>query len=187
MQYIKTDEKVEVKNYPYGGLRTTLFDTMEFNPNKGYRHVTQTINPKNGRENKPKKSTYSPFLIRYYDENNHIKTTCIDMNTGVEGINKIAKFYDENFNLFSPAEIEYAYAVLINYSRISMKATHIYSGAEVKDLIPLFDDSVKTLVQGFKSKGTENVFNKVFFNKEAIDSVCPKDFNPFKVKSYGTT
>jgi len=65
---IKTNEKVEVANYPYGyTLKTTLFDTIEFNAKKGYRHVTQTINPKTGKLNAPKKSTYYAFTVRYTD------------------------------------------------------------------------------------------------------------------------
>ena len=76
---IPTNQKIEVENYPYGyTLKTTLFDTMEFNPKKGYRHITQTINPKNGRLNAPKKSTYAPLKVRYYDEIGHIKTIGFD-------------------------------------------------------------------------------------------------------------
>lgn len=72
-QFIPTAEKVEVLDYPYGfRLRTTLYDTMEFNPSKGYRHVTQTINPKTNRINNPKKSTYYDFLLRYKNEEGHI-------------------------------------------------------------------------------------------------------------------
>jgi len=45
-KYIKTSEVIAVENYPYGfKLRTTLTDSMEFNAKKGYRHVTQTVNP----------------------------------------------------------------------------------------------------------------------------------------------
>lgn len=45
-QFIPTNKGIEVKDYPYGfRLKTTLFDSMEFNRKKGYRHITQTINP----------------------------------------------------------------------------------------------------------------------------------------------
>ena len=55
MNYIKTAEKIEVLNYPYGfKLKTTLTDYLEFDAKKGYRHCTQTICPKTGRINKPK-------------------------------------------------------------------------------------------------------------------------------------
>ena len=72
--YIRTNEKIEVNNYPYGfKLKTTLFDYIEFDKKKGFRHCTQTINPKTGRLNNPKKSTYYALLVRYYNEDGHIK------------------------------------------------------------------------------------------------------------------
>jgi hypothetical protein len=86
--YIPSTEKIEVLNYPYGfKLRTTLFDYIEFDKKKGYRHCTQTICPKTNRLNKPKKSTYYPLLLRYYNEAGHIKTVGFDFNGG-EAINK---------------------------------------------------------------------------------------------------
>lgn len=66
----------EVKNYPYGRLRTSQFYYIESTPKKGDRLVTWTINPKNGRVNAEKKSTYSAFLVLYINsENGHIETT----------------------------------------------------------------------------------------------------------------
>lgn len=53
--FISNSRKIIVQNYPYGfKLRTTLYDYIEFDAKKGFRHVTQTINPKNGVLNKPK-------------------------------------------------------------------------------------------------------------------------------------
>ena len=37
------------------------------------RHVTQTVNPKTGKPNKPKASTYSAVVRLYEDENGHVK------------------------------------------------------------------------------------------------------------------
>ena len=59
--------KHEVKDYPYGRLRTSMFFNVEFNPKRGYRSVRQTINPKTGRLNNPKKSTYSTYMLLYKD------------------------------------------------------------------------------------------------------------------------
>lgn len=49
-------------NYPYGRLRTEARFSVEFLPKKGFRSVFQTVNPKNNRENAPKKGTYHHFL-----------------------------------------------------------------------------------------------------------------------------
>jgi len=186
MKYIKTNEAVKVENYPYGfSLKTTLTDTMEFNPKKGYRRVTQTVNPKNGRVNKPKKSTYYAFLIRYYDENNHIKSTNIaNFDYSLEGFNKFAKWAEENFELLTSEEVEYLYMQLLVFSKVDMVATVNYKGAKTEDLIPLYDAVVKTLVQGIKSKGTENLFSAISIDKDKILAVCPANYEPFKVITY---
>jgi len=50
MNYVKTTEKLISEDYPYGyTLRTTKFDFLEFKAGKGFRHVSQTINPKTAR------------------------------------------------------------------------------------------------------------------------------------------
>lgn len=83
-QYLKNSEIVEVTDYPYGRLRTSLFDAIEFNPKKGYRTSKTTINPKTGIKNNPKRSTYSDFMIRFIDpETGYIKTAAFNIY-GVE-------------------------------------------------------------------------------------------------------
>ena len=52
-----------VEDYPYGfRLRTKIRYWVE-TTNRGQRGVIQTLNPKTGRWNNPKKTTYSPILI----------------------------------------------------------------------------------------------------------------------------
>jgi hypothetical protein len=180
--FIATNQKIAVENYPYGfTLRTTLFDEMEFNPKKGFRHVTTTINPKNGGLNKSKKSTYFEGLVRYYDENNHIKTIALSFN-GDKETNKAIKFINENFDLFTSKEIEYFYAMAIQSSRIAMRSKITYCGAKFEDLKPLFDEFVNAMVKGFKNP-TENHFN-IQLDIEKIEACSVKDYQPFKVTSY---
>lgn len=67
-----------VSDYPYGfSLRTTLFIWIEYKKWKGYRVARQTINPKNGKENKPKYSTYSEYYRLYLDENEYVQSYSI--------------------------------------------------------------------------------------------------------------
>ncbi len=179
-KFIPTAEKVEVSDYPYGRLRCTLFDSMDFDLKKGYRHVTQTINPKTSRLNNPKKSTYDNLLIRYYNEDNHIKTLRFSFN-GLEELNAAAKFINENFDLFTDKEKSYFYYLAVSMSKISMQAINIYSGSKVEDLIPLFDPFVKNMVAGIKNP-SENFFN-VSFDIEAINKTKIKDYRPFKIAS----
>lgn len=182
MKYIPTAEKVTVEGYPYGyNLRTTLYDTMEFNPKKGYRHVTQTINPKNGVLNKPKKGVYYDLMVRYYDENNHIKTIVFNVVIdGVKGINRLSEFLNANFQLFSTAEIEYLYYKVAAALRVSMYGHAQYSGSKMDDLKPLFESAIKNMLSGIKAP--QNCYFGWKLDEEAIESTKDKEYNPFTVK-----
>lgn len=61
-----------VNDYPYSGMRCQIKFWLESDPKKGMRFVSQTQNPKTGRWNNPKKSTYC-FLAMgmYLDEKGH--------------------------------------------------------------------------------------------------------------------
>ncbi len=65
-----TDEESAyiVDDYPYGRSRTEKRYWIESVPKRGDRLCTQTLNPKTGRWNKPKKGTYSPALALYLEE-----------------------------------------------------------------------------------------------------------------------
>lgn len=66
-----------VDDYPYGfKLRTQAKFWLEHNSGKGYRFVMQTMDPRNGRWNKPKASTYTKFAgAMYLDEKGHVQWT----------------------------------------------------------------------------------------------------------------
>ena len=179
---IPTSEKIKVENYPYSfTLKTTLFNEVEFNPKKGYRLVTTTINPKTNRLNKPKKSTYSDYIGRYKDENDHIKTVYLSFN-GDKEINKSLKFIDENFNLFTEKEIEYFYLNLISWLKVSIQAQIVYCGSNKEKTFEAYKPTIQQLVNGLKDL-TKNSFN-IQLDLELIESLKDKDFNPFKVTSY---
>lgn len=77
--YTSIDSPYEVKDYPYGfRLRTSIFYWIESKTGKGDRLGTYTINPKTGRKNAPKYSTYTTFMWLYIDENGHVKNGQID-------------------------------------------------------------------------------------------------------------
>jgi hypothetical protein len=59
-----TDEKTafQVDDYPYGfNIRTKIRYWLEHKNKKGWRFVSQTLNPKTNTWNKPKASTYWDF------------------------------------------------------------------------------------------------------------------------------
>jgi len=63
-----------VPDYPYGyTLRTQIRYWLEHKPKKGWRFVSQTMNPKTARWNKPKASTYTEWgAAMYLDEKGHV-------------------------------------------------------------------------------------------------------------------
>lgn len=64
-----------VDDYPYGFReRTQIRYWLEEKPKKGWRFVSQTLNPKTSRWNKPKASTYSEWGgAMYLDDNGHVQ------------------------------------------------------------------------------------------------------------------
>ena len=63
-----------VDDYPYGfRLRTKIRYWLEHKPKKGWRFVSQTMNPKTNRWNKPKASTYMDWGgAMFLDEKGHV-------------------------------------------------------------------------------------------------------------------
>ena len=62
-----------VDDYPYGfRLRTSIRYWIETKKGHGQRFVSQTLNPKTGRWNKPKAGTYSPILVMFINSDGHI-------------------------------------------------------------------------------------------------------------------
>lgn len=63
-----------VDDYPYGFReRSQIRYWLEHKAKKGWRFVAQTKNPKTGRWNKPKESTYTEFAAAMFsDERGHV-------------------------------------------------------------------------------------------------------------------
>lgn len=180
MKTIPTSEKVAVENYPYGfTLKTTLFDSIEFKKGKGYRHVTQTINPKNGKLNKPKASTYVPLMVRFYDENGHIKTNSFDFN-GAKEMNRAAKFVNENFDLFTADEIKYIYSQMLSSAKLQVYSMVQWAGADLESVKPLVQMCIDNCLHGIEH-GTNN-FEYLILDIEAIDNCKDPNYNPWSVK-----
>jgi hypothetical protein len=178
--YIETSKKIAVDNHPYGRTTTTMFSWTEFNPKKGYRIVSQTIDPKTGKLNRPKQGTYCPFIFRQTD-GKEIKYIHFNLN-GDDRLNEASKFcaQPEVFNLLTEQERKYLYESCILFSKVSMKAQVIYCGSEAKDLIPLFDSFVKAAVKGHKNPN-ENYFGEMVLPIEQIEALKKPNFNPFVV------
>lgn len=80
-----------VEDYPYGfSLRCTIRYWLEHSPNKGFRFVSQTKNPKNGRWNAPKKSTYARMGgCMFLDEKGHVQWAGV---SGYSSVSELEQF-----------------------------------------------------------------------------------------------
>jgi hypothetical protein len=184
VNFVATSVKLVSENYPYGyTLKTTKYDYLEFKKGKGFRHVSQTINPKTGRLNAPKAGTYSDVLLLRKDENNHVKCGGTDFY-GDAGMNKGCKLIADNFDLFTPEQIKHIYEVVLQKLVMSVKAIIIYCGAKKEDVLPLYQTAIDVAKEGHKTGS--NLFNLIELDVQAIDATKVPDYNPFKITTYQT-
>jgi len=182
LKLVPTDEKIISENYPYGfKLRTTKTDYLEFSAKHGFRHCSTTINPKTGRLNTPKKSTYYPIMLLGTDEKNHCKSLVYSIN-GLADIQKAIDFLKEtaNFDLFSNEQMHYIYMALMSACKIDMIARHRYAGVDLDEMKPYYLDNVALLGRGLSHNGMLNTFESISFDVVALDAMKDPNFNPFK-------
>ena len=177
VEKFETSVKLEVKDYPYGRLRTTAIFGVEFKNGKGFRSTFQTINPKTGRLNNVKNGTYHPLMYMVREENGHVKTHVQGFN-GVKELLTGMNDFKENFDLFTIEQKIYIYKYMFNMSKVSMNALRVYCGSKNEDLIPLFDSFVRGCVRGFKDGS--NQFDSITYDIEKIEGTKIPDFNPFQ-------
>ena len=184
LKLVPTDEKIISENYPYGfKLRTTKTDYLEFSAKHGFRHVYTTINPKTGRTNTPKKSTYYKIMLLGTDHNNHCKSIVFDIN-GLAEIQRAIDFLKDtaNFDLFSNEQMHYIYIAMLSACKIDMYARNIYAGVDVELMKPFYLDNVALLARGLKNNGMLNTFEGINFDVQALDNLKDPNFNPFIIR-----
>ena len=143
-----TDQILKSDNYPYGRLRCTATHSVEYGKNKGYRTVFQTVNPKNGRLNAPKKSTYSIGLILpAHDENGHFTSVYAGSYNGTESINSGLHFLNDFYDLLTEEQVRVEAMTIMLATKADAKAQCMYCGSTWEDLKPYYDTCVKTLVE----------------------------------------
>ena len=184
--FLKATDKNISLDYPYGFReRTTKTDWLEFNFKKGFRHMSQTENPKTGRLNNPKKSTYYNGMALYLDENQHCKTIAFAFN-GEEEMKFTFNFLHQNWSLYTNEMQEYFYCEALFYMKVHTQAMCTYSGADFNDIKPLIDEAVNMIVQGIKGKGTVNYWGEILKSIDwvKLNQCRDKDFKPFRVTTF---
>lgn len=138
--YVKTGEKIEIESYPYGGLRTKAYFSVEFNPKHGYRSVFQTINPKTGRLNNPKKSTYVQFKRLYKDaETGHANFEVGNLYDWESNKKFFAMVLNAiQFEGLDPVELTYLLNQCISWVKLDFVCAQKYCELNADDLKPLY-------------------------------------------------
>lgn len=181
LNLVATTEKLISENYPYGfRLKTTKTDFIEFKPKYGFRHGSQTINPKNNRLNAPKYGTYYTAVLLGKNEDNHTKSLVLDFY-GTEGINKDCKTMDIVFDLFTPEQVEYIACQLLVKLFVEVKAKAIYTGSDVERLKAIYSPFIDIVKDIINNKN--NRFSEIILPVEQIKSLEIKDFNPFRTQT----
>lgn len=101
-----------VEDYPYGRLRCKIRYWLERKETKGFRFVSQTENPKNGRWNAPKMGTYVDLCANMYiDEKGHCTWACVTSYSDAEKTREfLTNFPDTDVSIlkhFVKAKIAY--------------------------------------------------------------------------------
>jgi hypothetical protein len=93
------DTAYVVEDYPWGfRLRTTIRYWIETNAKHGDRFCSQTINPKSGKWCAAKKSTYSPVMVMYLNDNDHVRFDAISNYSKDESIHEFVECHKEYLN-----------------------------------------------------------------------------------------
>jgi len=182
IEVYESGAKLTTNDYPYGRLRATAFFNVEETKN-GFREVFQTINPKDGRENKPKKSTYYSMILPCKHNNGHLSFCGHTSFNGTEEINRGLYFLNDFFELFTIEQIKNISITIVAMMKINAKAQMIYCGTEWEQLKPLVEEQIKTAVE--IAKTGENKFLKCLIDYAKVEELKKPDFQPFKVTSYG--
>ena len=85
-----------IDDYPYGRLRTEMRVWVETSKH-GQRTARQTLNPKTGRWNKPKRGTYSDMEVMYMDEKGHVQTDGVSIAWSQARLKDFVNKHPESF------------------------------------------------------------------------------------------
>jgi hypothetical protein len=158
-----------VDNYPYGRLRCTMYFEVEYVSGKGYRCVTQSINPKNGMLNKPHKSTYShfSFMVRN-NENGHIEFKGFSFYDYDSIIKAQALLKQYNFK-FTHKESQDLWALAITCIRGNARYTRLKDGVTTEQFLDA--TKVREMIIRFKENRDFNDIQEIDYDLDAINSL----------------
>lgn len=182
MTYLKTIDAHTVENYPYGfRLKTSMTFSLEFNPKKGFRSVSQSVNPKTGKLNKPKKSTYNYLKVLNLSDDG--KVTCHSADFyDTDGKTKGWQFIADNFDLFTAEQIKYFAVLNSQLLKADLISQIQYCNSDLEKLKPLYRLAFETLSE-IHATGM-NLWADISIDWQEVEALKDKDYNPFKITNH---
>lgn len=158
-------ETAVAENYPYSGMRTKMFFSVQFHSKRGFRGVTQSLNPKTGVMNKPHPGTYADLMWIEKDEKDHYEFNSGRIN-GFNSIDNMCKFISNNFDKLCITEdmVKFICKKMIMSMKISIAFDSQDKGQLLESLKPTID---KLVIGAFKG---ENIFGDVYIADKIMAS-----------------
>jgi len=179
--------KQSANNYPYGfSLKTTIYYWVEYKKGKGYRGVTQTINPKTGKLNAPKASTYSHLVYLVKDsERGYFSFEHLNIRD-IKDVETLANLFSNNpFDAFTFSEVESVdlWAIIISCLRVSLTFYQPKEGVPNEQVLEAA--KVREFVKAYKEKININTLPYFKFSAQAIYDLTDKKEIKYTITSYG--
>lgn len=166
--YIHTSPETAfiVQNYPWGfRLRTTIRYWIETKiaKNGGQRFAYQTVNPKTNRWCATKYSTYSPLMVMYLDENEHVKCETLNEYSNEKLILEFKETHWENLTSYQKDRLKWLLAHTRIISKIPVTIGELAKGESKSNSVSLFSDDPEEIE---KRKELFSKINKAIINEK---------------------
>lgn len=131
------DNPLVVDDYPYGfRLRTKIRYWIETKKGKGQRSVSQTLNPKTGRWNTPKPSTYSDIMVVYIDKTNgYVQHAVLSFSDGEAELKEFIDAFESVLTSYQRARIRVFKAIIETrkHVKVTIRSEGYYTYGESKE------------------------------------------------------
>ena len=188
---IKNSETIIINDWPWGfHHKTTKTHAIDFKESKGFRIVTQTVNPKTKKPCAFKKSTYSDIMWMIYKNDGKIATSYTSFNNELEklqGPQGICALVDNNIRSFdSVLQLKYLSSLMITCLKSAVKSKIIYTGAEIEDIGPLYKEALSMAFSKYTDPQKGITFSEIVSTLDIvkIDACSKPGYNPFKSEFY---
>lgn len=113
MKYTNPQTEVTIHDWPYGRDRTKAHFIVEHVPGKGERVIRTTVNPKTGKPNAPKKTTFSAKARIATGEDGRLYILRLTEYNFIDILESNMKYCYETIHSEN-SEFEYTLSLLIN-------------------------------------------------------------------------